>query len=157
MRLTCEAFVDGGAMPAHFTCDGEDRSPPLRWSGAPDETRSFVLLVDDLDAPAGVFHHWSCYDIPAHHTALTEDAGRPEAFEDFRHGVNDFGELGYNGPCPPEGRGVHRYRFRLLALSCAELPIRTHPSCVEVENEARRRLLSEARLTGLYHRQSVSR
>lgn len=152
MKLCCEAFGDSGAMPTAFTCDGEGRSPPLTWSGAPEATQSFVVLVDDLDAPSGVFHHWACYDIPAHHTGLVEGAGQPEPFEDFRHGVNDFGELGYGGPCPPRGHGLHRYRFRLLALDCPELSIRTHPNCVEVENAARPHLLSEARLVGLYHR-----
>jgi hypothetical protein len=75
MKLTCEAFGDGGAVPRDFTCDGEDRSPPLQWSNAPAESKSFVLLVDDLDAPSGVFHHWACYDIPAYHTELVDGAG----------------------------------------------------------------------------------
>jgi Raf kinase inhibitor-like YbhB/YbcL family protein len=157
MKLTCEAFGDGGAIPRQFTCDGEDRSPPLRWSNPPGDAKSFVLFVDDLDAPSGVFHHWACYDIPAYHVELVEGAGRPEGFEDFRHAVNDFGELGYNGPCPPEGHGMHRYRFRLLALDCETLAIRTHPACVEVEKEARGHLLSETSLIGLYHRLSLSR
>jgi Raf kinase inhibitor-like YbhB/YbcL family protein len=152
MRLMSEAFVDGGPIPREYTCDGDDRSPPLQWSGAPQETKSFVLLVDDPDAPGGLFRHWACYDIPAHHAALVEGAGRPEGFEDFRHGVNDFREFGYNGPCPPRGHGRHRYRFRLLALSCAELPLRTHPGCAEVEAEAQKHVVAEARLTGLYHR-----
>ncbi len=152
MKLTSEAFATGDPIPRHFTCDGEDMSPPLAWEDAPKEARSFVLLVDDLDAPDGVFHHWACFDIPAHHTGLNEGAGRPGSFEDFRHAVNDFGELGYNGPCPPHGHGLHRYRFRLLALDCPELSIRTHPSCVEVETEARKHLVSEARITGVYHR-----
>lgn len=152
MRLSCEAFVDGGRMPPEFTCDGEGRSPPLQWTDAPSATQSFVLLVDDLDAPSGVFHHWACYDIPAHHTELMEGAGRPEPFEDFRHGVNDFGDLGYGWLCPPHGDGFHRYRFSLLALDCPELSIRTHPSSLEVEREARRHLLAEATLIGLYRR-----
>ncbi|WP_442753311.1 YbhB/YbcL family Raf kinase inhibitor-like protein [Methylocystis sp. JAN1] len=152
MRLTSEAFSDGDVIPREYTCDGEDRSPPLKWTGAPEKTKSFVLLVDDPDAPNGTFHHWACYDIPAHHAELVSDAGRPEGFEDFRHGMNDFRELGYRGPCPPRGHGRHRYRFRLLALNCAELPIRTHPTCVEVEEEARKHLVSEARLTGLCQR-----
>lgn len=152
MELTSEAFRDGAAIPRHFTCDGEDLSPPLGWTDAPREAKAFVLLVDDPDAPSGGFHHWACYDIPSHHGALVEGAGKPEGFEDFRHAVNDFGELGYNGPCPPHGHGIHRYRFRLLALDCEELSIRTHPSCKEVEAEARKHFLAEALLTGLYHR-----
>ncbi|MEK4033814.1 YbhB/YbcL family Raf kinase inhibitor-like protein [Methylocystis sp. IM3] len=153
MKLISDAFSDNGALPPHFTGDGEDMSPALEWSGAPRGTKSFVLLVDDLDAPGGVFHHWACYDIPAYHSTLVEGAGRPEGFEDFRHGVNDFEELGYNGPAPPEGDGLHRYRFRLLALDCAELAIRTHPTCEEVEAEASRHVLAEAELTGLYRRE----
>ncbi|QGM98629.1 YbhB/YbcL family Raf kinase inhibitor-like protein [Methylocystis parvus] len=152
MRLASEAFFDGGPIPRAHACDGDDRSPPLRWTGAPEGTKSFVLLVDDPDAPGGLFHHWACYDIPAYHAELIEGAGRPVGFEDFRHGVNDFRQLGYNGPCPPHGHGRHRYRFRLLALSCAELAIRAHPTCAEVEEEARKHLLSEARLIGLYQR-----
>jgi Raf kinase inhibitor-like YbhB/YbcL family protein len=152
MRLNSEAFFDGGPIPREHTCDGEDRSPQLKWTGAPVEGKSFVLLVDDPDAPNGLFHHWACYDIPAYHAELVEDAGRPQGFEDFRHGVNDFRELGYRGPCPPHGHGRHRYRFRLLALDCAELPIRTHPTCVEVEEAARKHLISEARLIGYYQR-----
>ncbi len=103
-----------------------------------------------LGAP--VLRFWACYDIPAYHTALVEGAGRPECFEDFRHAVNDFDELGYVGPCPPDGDGPHRYRFRLLALACAELAIRTHPSCEEVETEAQKHLLDKAEITGFYLR-----
>lgn len=152
MRLTSAAFADGDAIPQQFTCDGEDASPPLQWTAAPSEAKSFVLLVDDLDAADGVLRHWACFDVPAYHAALVEGAGRPEPFEDFRHGVNDFGELGYSGPRPPPGDGLHRYRFRLFALSCLELPIRTHPDCAEVETEARKHLLAEAQLTGCYRR-----
>jgi hypothetical protein len=152
LKLTSDAFANGHEIPRQFTCDGDDRSPPLAWLDAPRETKSFVLLVDDIDAPDGVFHHWACYDIPAHRNGLIEGAGRPEMFEDFRHAVNDFGKLGYDGPCPPHDHGLHRYRFRLLALGCTELAIRTHPNCAEVETEARKHLLSEARMTGVYHR-----
>jgi len=152
MRLTSLAFSDGGKIPRQYTCEGDDLSPPLKWSGAPKDTKSFVMLCDDPDAPHGVFHHWACYDIPAYHSELVEGAGRPEAFEDFRHAVNDFEELGYNGPCPPHGHGVHHYHFRLLALSCAELQIRTHPTCEEVEDEARMHLLAEAQFVGIFHR-----
>jgi Raf kinase inhibitor-like YbhB/YbcL family protein len=152
MRLTSEAFPDYGAIPRHFTPDGEDISPPLTWVDAPKATKSFVLIVDDPDARDGPFHHWACYDIPAYHLQLVEGSGRPGSFEDFRHGVNDFEELGYNGPYPPHGDKAHHYRFRLLALKCPELRIRTHPTCAEVEHEARKHLLAEATLIGLYAR-----
>jgi Raf kinase inhibitor-like YbhB/YbcL family protein len=155
MKLVSESFFDGGPVPPHFTCDGEDMSPALAWTDPPRGAKSFVLLVDDLDAGDGPVHHWACYDIPAYHTTLVEGAGRPEGFEDFRHGMNDFDELGYIGPCPPEGDGPHRYRFRLLALNCPELAIRTHPSCEEVESLARRHALAEAQITGFYLRKAA--
>jgi Raf kinase inhibitor-like YbhB/YbcL family protein len=152
MKLSCEAFIDGGAMPVEFTRAGEGRSPPLNWTDPPDATRSFVLLVDDLDARAGVLRLWACYDIPAHHRDLVEGAGWPHSFEDFRHGLNDFDDLGYGPPGPPDGKEWGRCRFRLLALDCSELSIRTHPGCLEVETAARAHLLAQARLIGLYHR-----
>ncbi len=151
MQLTSEAFSDGAPIPRQYTCDGEDQSPSLKWTGAPSGTKSFVLLVDDPDAPGGLFHHWACYDIPASEAELGEGAGRA-AGGAFRHGVNDFRQAGYRGPCPPHGHGRHRYRFRLLALDCDALPVGGHPSCVEVEEEARKHLVAEARLTGLYPR-----
>jgi Raf kinase inhibitor-like YbhB/YbcL family protein len=151
MFLISSAFRNGAEIPRQHACDGDDRSPPLRWSGAPKNTKSFVLLCIDCDAPTGVWRHWGVYDIPAYHTELVEGAGLPEGFEDFRHAMNDFGHFGYNGPCPRHG-AVHHYRFRLLALDRAELPIRTHPTCEEVEKETRRHVIAQAVLTGFYHR-----
>lgn len=152
MRLISKAFRDGMSIPRHYTLDGENLSPDLRWIDAPREAKSFVLFCDDLDAPHGVFRHWAAYDIPAYHAELVEGAGRPEGFEDFRHAVNDFEELGYTGPCPPRGQGGRRYRFRVFAVNRAELPIRTHPSCEEVEGEARGHLLAKADLVGFCRR-----
>jgi Raf kinase inhibitor-like YbhB/YbcL family protein len=152
MRLTSAAFQDGGDIPRNFTCDGEDRSPALAWAEAPNEAKSFLLLMDDLDAPGGVFHHWACYDIPADFAELAEDAGRPATSDILRHGVNDFRELGYNGPCPPHGHGVHRYRFRLFALNCVELPIDPRPRCAKVGEAAHKHVFAEARLIGRYGR-----
>ncbi len=152
MLLTSTAFHEGAVIPRRFTCDAENVSPALQWAGAPAETKSFVLLCDDPDAPAGVWRHWAVFDIPPYRVELVEGAGRPEGFEDFRHAVNDFGELGYGGPCPPHQHGVHHYHFKLLALDRAELPIRAHPSCKEVEEEATKHMLAEATLIGLYQR-----
>jgi len=152
MRLTSLAFQDGETMPRQFTCDGANVSPQLQWTDAPAETRSFVLLCNDPDAPAGVWRHWAVFDIPAYRSELVEGAGRPESFEDFRHAVNDFRQFGYGGPCPPHHHGIHHYHFRLFALDCAELSVRAHPSCEEVEQEARKHALAEATLTGLYQR-----
>ena len=113
MKLVSSAFADGAAIPRRFTCDGENLSPPLQWSGAPAGTRSFVLLCDDPDAPAGTWHHWAVYDVPP---VLTDLADGAALNMKMKQAVNDFRKVGYGGPCPPRGHGPHHYHFRLLAL-----------------------------------------
>ena len=153
MRLISTAFSDGAAIPRRFTCDGEDVSPALQWSGAPAQTMSFVLLCDDPDAPAGVWRHWAVYDIPGDQAGLGEGAGQPGAGQGFKQASNDFDRMGYGGPCPPHRHGVHHYHFRLLALSQARLPMpRKDASCEEVEREARKYAIAEALLVGVYER-----
>ncbi len=152
MRLSSSAFSDGAKIPRRFSCDGEDLSPPLQWSDPPAETRSFVVLCADPDAPAGTWHHWAAYDIPANRAALPEGAGRSGGGDGLKQAVNDFGRTGYGGPCPPHGHGPHHYHFRLLALSSESLPVRKGPSCRDVEREARKHLIAEAALLGLYER-----
>jgi len=116
------------------------------------KTRSFVVLCDDPDAPAGTWHHWAAYDIPANHTMLPEGAARSAGCEGFKQATNDFGRTGYGGPCPPRGHGTHHYHFQLLALSGSSLSVQKHPSCRDVEREARKQLIAEATLVGLYER-----
>jgi hypothetical protein len=152
MRLTSPAFFNGKTIPPRFTCDGEDLSPPLDWSGAPAGTRSFVLLCDDPDAPAGIWHHWAVYDIPPDWSGLAQGINRDADKQGFKQAINDFPQLGYGGPCPPRGHGPHRYHFRLLALSVDRLPLGKEPPCREVERAARKHVLAEAVLIGLYHR-----
>jgi Raf kinase inhibitor-like YbhB/YbcL family protein len=152
MHLSSPAFSDGGVIPGRFTCDGQDISPPLAWSGAPQGTRSFVLLCDDPDAPSGVFHHWAAYDIPPDRTRLDEDADRQAAALGFERAINDFLKQGYGGPCPPHRHGVHHYRFRLLAVSVDRLQLGPRPTCRDVELAARGRRLGEALLVGSYQR-----
>jgi Raf kinase inhibitor-like YbhB/YbcL family protein len=150
MRITSEAFGHAGPIPGRFTCDGEDISPPLAWGDAPKGTESFVLLCDDPDAPSAKWHHWAVYDLARESTGLVEAAGR--TLSSFKQATNDFGRIGYGGPCPPRSHGPHRYHFRLLALSVDRLPLRATPSCVEVEREARKHVLAEATLMGIYER-----
>lgn len=152
MELRSSGFRNGTTVPGRFTCDGEDVSPPLEWSSAPAGTRSFVLLCDDPDAPAGTWHHWAAYDIAADQTGLTEGAARSGGAKSFKQAINDFGKPGYGGPCPPHRHGIHHYHFRLLALSVDHLPLGSKPSCKEVEREARKHAISEAMLVGLYQR-----
>src|SRR5207249_6691898 len=114
--------------------------------------RSFVLLCDDPDAPAGTWHHWAVYDMPPERAALPEGAGQFGRGERLKQAINDFGRPGYGGPCPPRGHGPHHYHFRLLALSTPSLPLRKDPSCRDVKREARKHLIQEANLVGLYER-----
>jgi len=154
MQLRSSGFSDGATIPRRFTCDGDDLSPPLEWGSPPAGTRSFVLLCDDPDAPAGTWHHWAAYDIPPDRTELAEGtAGDGSAKKDFRQEINDFRKPGYGGPCPPHRHGIHRYHFRLLAVAIDQLTLRNDkPSCRDVEREARKHTIAEATLVGLYQR-----
>jgi Raf kinase inhibitor-like YbhB/YbcL family protein len=115
-QLSTTAFEDGGAIPKKFTCDGADVSPALAWSAPPAGTQSLALIVDDPDAPAGAWVHWVLYDLPGDARALAEGVPQEgELASGARQGRNDFGRIGYNGPCPPRG-ATHRYFFNLYAL-----------------------------------------
>ncbi|MGZ3352929.1 MAG: YbhB/YbcL family Raf kinase inhibitor-like protein, partial [Xanthobacteraceae bacterium] len=109
-------------------------------------------LCDDPDAPGGKWHHWAAYDIAAGHEGLAEGAGHGSGAARLKQAINDFHRPGYGGPCPPHGHGRHRYHFRLLALSVDHLPLPAKPSCVGVEREARRHVVAEATLVGIYQR-----
>jgi Raf kinase inhibitor-like YbhB/YbcL family protein len=108
--------VDGDPIPKQFTCDGVNLPPPLRWSGSPDETRSFALIVEDADGRAGPFTHWVLYDIPAHTTQWPTKA-RTKTIR------NGFGRSGYGGPCPPRDDGPHRYLFTIHAVDVRYLEL----------------------------------
>jgi len=152
MQLRSTAFIDGATIPSRFTCDGEDLSPPLTWSNAPAATRSFVLFCDDPDAPEGTWHHWAAYDIPGNQSELAENAGQGRSSQRFKQAINDFQKPGYGGPCPPRRHGLHHYHFRLLALSVERLTSDGKPSCSEIEKEARKHIIAEATLVGVYQR-----
>lgn len=152
MRLKSSAFADGTMIPRRFTCDGDDVSPPLDWSDAPTGAHSFAILCDDPDAPAGTWHHWAVYDIPAARKGLAEDAGRQGNKDGLNQALNDFRRLGYGGPCPPPRHGIHHYHFRLLALSTERLELGKQATCRDVEHAARKHTLAEAILVGLYKR-----
>jgi Raf kinase inhibitor-like YbhB/YbcL family protein len=147
IRLTSPAFAPGGSIPERFTCDGEDVSPPLRWSGVPAAARSLALLLEDPDAPGGTFVHWTLFALPPSSAGLS--AGDVPA--DAREGENSFGEQGYRGPCPPEGDEPHRYVFVLYALrSALDLDAGASPS--EVRAAVGDRALARGRLTGRFGR-----
>jgi Raf kinase inhibitor-like YbhB/YbcL family protein len=124
MDITSPAFAPDSPIPTRFTGDGEDVSPPLEWAGLPDGTVELSLIVDDPDAPgAEPWVHWVLYRIPAASSGLAEglsgDAGALEAAGGPGEGANDFGRVGYGGPAPPRGHGVHHYQFKLYALDMA--------------------------------------
>jgi Raf kinase inhibitor-like YbhB/YbcL family protein len=116
LSVRSAAFESGSRIPKDYTCDGRDVSPPLRWTGAPQGTGSFALICDDPDAPMGTWVHWVIYGIPADTDRLPEAVPARERLESGAvQGGNDFGRIGYGGPCPPRGK-PHRYFFRLYAL-----------------------------------------
>lgn len=115
-HLTSTAFRDGDTIPRVYTADGQDISPPLKWTDPPPDTRSFVLICDDPDAPHRTFTHWLIFNLPAESRELSEGAlSDAEWPNGTRQGINDFGNTGYGGPSPPAGK-PHRYYFKLYAL-----------------------------------------
>jgi hypothetical protein len=121
MTLSTDAVEESGYFDPRYTCDLDNSSPELRWDNPPPETAGFALVVEDPDAPHGLFTHWVVYHIPANIHHLPAGVPAQETLPNgIKQGVNSFGKLGYGGPCPPIGHGVHRYIFRLYALK--ELP-----------------------------------
>jgi Raf kinase inhibitor-like YbhB/YbcL family protein len=151
IQLTSSAFTEGAPIPAKYTCDGEDVSPPLKWSNLPQGTKSAALICDDPDAPLGTWVHWVVYGIPATVTELPEGVPAAETIPNgARQGTNDFKRVGYGGPCPPKGR-PHRYVFQLYALD-AELQLSPGATKKDLVNAMKGHILAEGRLIGTYER-----
>ena len=146
LDLKSDAFKDGQAIPAQYTCDGAGQSPTLIWGDPPAATKGFALVVDDPDAPSGTFGHWGVFDIPA--SARSLGGGQRIGTEV----ANDFGKPGYGGPCPPKGHGAHHYHFKLFALDVDRLGIGADAKVAEVENAAIRHAIGRAELVGTYER-----
>jgi len=154
LTLHASGFSAGGLIPAKHTCDGADRSPALSWSVPPNGTRSFVLIVDDPDAPdpakpQRTWVHWVMYDLPAATRALKEGVTTKTLPAGTREGLNDWGATGWRGPCPPIGR--HRYFFKLTALDTV-LPALPHADKAAVETAMQGHVLAHGELIGLYQR-----
>ena len=146
------AFANNGSIPKTYTSEGDNVSPALEWSGSPAETRSFVLIVDDPDAPdprapQRTWVHWVLYDIPANAHALSADATKQGLPVGTRQGFNDWKRTGYGGPSPPVGR--HRYFHKLYALDVI-LPDLEHPTKARLLNAMKGHVLAEAQLIGTY-------
>jgi Raf kinase inhibitor-like YbhB/YbcL family protein len=151
MKLTSTAFAPGGEIPARYTCEGQDVSPPLAWRGAPAETKSIALIADDPDAPDPrapkmTWVHWVLYNLPPS-CELPEAAHALPA--GTMAGLNDWKRTGYGGPCPPIGR--HRYFFKLYALDRV-LPDLHHPTKAQLEQAMQGRVLAHAELVGTYQK-----
>ena len=153
MELRSSAFVHQGEIPRQYTCDGEDLSPPLAWSGIPQGTKSLALIVDDPDAPdpkapKRVYVHWVLYNIPP--TASLAEAVQPSKLPaGTREGLNDWGRTGYGGPCPPIGR--HRYFFKLFALD-RKLGDLQRPTSTQLQHAIAGHVVAEATLIGTYEK-----
>jgi len=147
--LKVKGFGDGESIPKRYTCDGADVSPALEWLDEPPGTQSFALIVDDPDAPGGTWNHWLLWDVPAHVHTLAEDF-RPGSVG--ASGKNDFGRLGYGGPCPPKGHGVHRYRFTVLAADRPVLGLPPGAKRPDLDRALKGRILAQAQYLGRYGR-----
>jgi Raf kinase inhibitor-like YbhB/YbcL family protein len=151
-ELRADAFAPEGAIPTRYTCEGEDISPALHWSGVPPGTRSLALVLDDPDAPdpkapRTTWVHWVLYNLPP--AAVGLPAGVTEPPAGALHGRNDWGRTGYGGPCPPIGR--HRYFHKLYALDTL-LPDLNRPTKGELEQAMRGHVLAHAELIGTYEK-----
>ena len=149
VHLTSEAFAEGGSIPKQFTCDGENVSPPLAWTGLPEGTKSLALLVEDPDAPVGTFTHWIVWGLDPARPGLPQGV-KPDT-DGMTQGRNDFGKLSYGGPCPPSG--THRYVFRIYALDRElKLGAQHPPSRTELLQALHGAVLAQGVLTGTYQR-----
>ena len=150
MKLTSTAFGEGGMIPAQYTCNGPDISPPLNWEDVPEHTKSLALIADDPDAPVGTWVHWVLYNLPADTHELQEDLPKTKVLPNgAMQGTNDFRKIGYNGPCPPGG--THRYFFKLYALDTV-LPDLGEASKEKLEKAMDGHIVAKAELVGLYKR-----
>jgi len=151
MKLTSTSFQDGSQIPAKYTCSGEGLSPQLTWSAPPVKTASLVLIVTDPDAPRRTFTHWVFYELPPETRTLTEGVpGVGQLSDGALQGRNDFGEIGYGGPCPPPG-SFHHYVFTLYALD-AKLNLPAGEKRAQVEAAMQGHILATGRLIGLFQR-----
>src|SRR6266704_5735014 len=141
LQITSAAFSAGETIPKKFTCDGPDVSPQLKWNDPPANTQGFALIMDDPDAPAGTWVHWVLYDLAANARELPEGVAKQEQLSSgARQGRNDFGKIGYGGPCPPPGK-PHRYFFKLYALD-VKLDLKAGATKADVERAMKGHILA---------------
>ena len=144
IKITSSAFQEGGNIPSKFSCDGGNASPPLQISGVPSAAKTLVLIVDDPDAPGGLFTHWIVWNIPPQTTTIPEGSGAKGT-----QGKNDFGRSGYGGPCPPSG--THRYAFKVFALD-RQLDLSGGAKRAQLDAAIKGHVIAQGELTGRYSR-----
>lgn len=144
MKITSSAFQQGGNIPSKFTCDGANTSPPLQISDVPSEAKGLVLIVDDPDAPSGLFTHWTAWNISPQ-TSTVAEGSTPKGVQ----GTNDFGKSGYGGPCPPSG--MHRYYFKIFALD-RELDLPAGARRGQLDAAMKGHVIAQGELMGRYSR-----
>jgi Raf kinase inhibitor-like YbhB/YbcL family protein len=150
LTLSSPAFAADQRIPDRYSRAGGNVSPPIEWRGAPSGTRSYVLIVEDPDAPKGTFRHWILYNIPASAQGLAEGAGSQKPDSPMQAAVNDFGDRHYDGPQPPPGHGPHHYHLRLFALDVPQLEVPGNASAQDVLEGARAHALAQAEVVGTY-------
>jgi Raf kinase inhibitor-like YbhB/YbcL family protein len=151
IKLSSSAFSSEKPIPGKYTCEGDNASPPLTWSGVPEGTKSVALVCDDPDAPGGTWVHWVLYDLPPTTSALNEKvAPTPSLPSGGKQGTNSFEKIGYGGPCPPPGKG-HHYFFKIYAL---DAPVGLKPGATKVDllRAMEHHILGEGMLMGTYQR-----
>jgi Raf kinase inhibitor-like YbhB/YbcL family protein len=150
IKVTSVAFQQGQPIPRQYTCAGINISPPLEWSGVPKTAKTIAIVADDPDAPGGDWVHWVLYNVPAENIGFVENVPVSETLKagGFQ-GKNDFGKIGYGGPCPPSG--THRYFFKLYAVD-AELPLKAGATRAELEKALEGHVVAQAQLMGTYSR-----
>jgi len=150
IRITSSSFEDGGLIPARYTCDGADVSPPLQWDAVPEGTKSIALICDDPDAPMGTWVHWVLFNLPSEANELAENIPAEETLPNgARQGLSDFGRIGYGGPCPPGG--THRYFFKIYALD-TEVDLKAGTNKRQLLKAMEGHILSQGQLIGKYKR-----
>jgi Raf kinase inhibitor-like YbhB/YbcL family protein len=151
IKISSPAFIEGGTIPENYTCDGENISPSLNWSGIPKGTQSLALIMDDPDAPIGIFVHWVIYGMDGKLSGLPEGVTKSATVEGIGlQGINSFRKTGYDGPCPPKGT-PHRYYFKLYALDSV-IALKPGASKSDVEKAIESHVLGQGQFMGKYGR-----
>lgn len=151
IKISSSAFDQGGMIPARYTCDSTNITPPLQWRGVPDDAESLALIADDPDAPGKTWVHWVLFNLPAGTASLAEDYPKDANLENGAiNGITDFGSNGYGGPCPPGG--THRYYFKLYALDTT-LDLKSSAKKPDLLKAMEGHVLAEGQLMGKYKRQ----